>query len=856
VLRKLLKEEVAILFECQRELGSSFCSEDFCDNYTEIAFYQRPLQSSAKLVGKCTFEKDEPRAPKYSYTTERFLALQKINNLKMVDKSGETLLASNDQIQATIDKVFNSAKVTYAQLRKVLNLPDNYQFNLLTPKKDESVEEAEKKTTFFEAKGYNAFRKLLEKKQPTLWSRLSQDGEMLDAICWPITVEQDDEKIEAALVELGFSQEEAEQLSALSSFSGHVSLSIKAMRQLIPHMEQGMRYDEARKAVGYADDPFRQSQGLSLLPALTEETRTRNPVVDRAISQSRKVINAIIRRYGMPDRIHIELARELGKTWKDRADITKQQREFADRKNAMVTHFCEIFRREPRRDELLRFRLWKEQKEWCPYSMKAIPTDLVIDAALEVDHIIPFSRCFDDSLANKVLVYASENQRKGNKTPYEAFGHESNRWDAFEVFVQNYPIAKRRRLLRKELSEKDANEWKSRHLNDTRYLSRYIYNYLRSNLAIGEADKNSIATRSGQITSFLRANWGLLKNREENDLHHAQDALVVALATTSMEQQIIKASQAREVFRDKEAQRIPFPWPSFRVDVERALSQVFISRRPQRSGKGAAHQDTVRSLRVAQTEKGEEKVVLQRVALEALSENDLNNLYDKERNFKLVAALRERLAAHGGKADKAFKEAFYMPTSIPGKVGPRVRAVTVDVTKRSGVAGVVLSAQTSSKQGGSKKSGLASNDKIVRVDVFSKGKGFYCVPVYVSDLCKAVLPNRAVVAMKDEAAWIQVDDSFCFEFSLFPNDYLKLTKPDGTDCEGYYRRFDRATAQVGISSHLGGDAEDKRIGSKTLKRFEKYAVNIFGELTKVSKEKRLDVANRSHRQRGKSKKKE
>ena len=84
VLRSMLIDEVRILFEKQREFGSIFASKEFEEKYIDIITYQKLFMTEEilnKMIGKCTLEKEEQRAPKNSYTFERFMLLQNINNM-------------------------------------------------------------------------------------------------------------------------------------------------------------------------------------------------------------------------------------------------------------------------------------------------------------------------------------------------------------------------------------------------------------------------------------------------------------------------------------------------------------------------------------------------------------------------------------------------------------------------------------------------------------------------------------------------------------------------------------------------------------------------------------------------------
>lgn len=189
------------------------------------------------------------------------------------------------------------------------------------------------------------------------------------------------------------------------------------------------------------------------------------------------------------------------------------------------------------------------------------------------------------------------------------------------------------------------------------------------------------------------------------------------------------------------------------------LKPLFVSRAPQRRNGGAAHKDTI----YGQPEKLKEKgSVTQKIALPNLTLKDLDSLADPHRNTKLYGAIRERLEAHGGKGDKAFSASnpLHKPDKDGNPTGPIVRTVTKVIDKLSGIP---------------VRGGIAKNDTMLRVDVFTKAGKFHLVPVYVHHRVTG-LPNRAIVAFKDEHEWTLIDESFDWCFSLYPNDLVKVTQ--------------------------------------------------------------------------------
>ncbi|MFN3884971.1 MAG: type II CRISPR RNA-guided endonuclease Cas9, partial [Rhodocyclaceae bacterium] len=767
---------------------------------------------------------------------------------------------------------------------------------------------------------WQTLRKTLkEKGLETEWEGMAGraiggDPTQLDAIAWVLSVYKDGAEIEAELRKLDLPGGER-MIEALSEigFDKFHNLSLKALRKIVPQMEKGLRYDEACQAAGYHHSQPQNGAGVKslYLPPLyvgrDKDGRMifddrldvpRNPVVLRALNQARKVMNALIREYGSPAAVHVEMARDLSRPFDERKKIEKAQAEYREKNEKDKAAFANEFGIAAKSREFEKFQLYREQQGKCAYSLKPLDLHRVIfePGYAEVDHALPYSRSFDDGKNNKVLALTEENRNKGNRTPYEylmAIDPSGERWRQFAAFVEankNYRLAKRQRLLRKDFTGKAAEEFRERNLYDTRYICRFFKNWVENRLRFAErvgADGTALPAAkrcvvvNGQTTAFLRARWGLVKLRGESDRHHALDAAVVAACSHAMVKRLADYSRRKELeglragFPDPEtgevldptmfqrlATHFPSPWPHFRQELEArlfidepqemrerlegfgtypaealdAVRPLFVSRAPQRRNGGAAHKDTI----YGQPErlKAQGSVTL-RVPLSSLTLKDLDKLIDPHRNERLYAAIRARLEAHGGKGDKAFPpdNPLRKPDREGNPTGPIVRSVTMVIDKLSGIP---------------VRGGIAKNDTMLRVDVFrSKKDGkFHLVPIYVHHVAiykrTGELPNRAIVAFKDEAEWTPIDgDHFDFLFSLHPNDFVRVRLKDET-LEGYFASCDRSTGNIGLWIHDRNQKVGKegylRTGVKTSIAFEKFHVDVLGKLYPASKEERRGLA--------------
>lgn len=922
--RVLLSEELKKLFEYQHRLGNTFASEalEFAvlgngDRKSGLFWVQKPALAGAdllKMLGKCTFEKTEYRAPKASFTAERHVWLTRLNNLRIVCDCTTRSLSDQERAVALPLPYLQAGDLTYRQLGSALVkaglLPkDGFKFaGLAYPSEKQKTEGKAKDpeaATLIKLPGWQGLRSALKQKGlETEWEGMAGKAfqgqpEMLDSIAVVLSVYKDDDEVREQLGDLALPNPE-KMVEALLDirFDKFSNLSLKALSRILPHMEQGLRYDEAVAAIpeyGHHSQLYKAGEGQQrTLPPFysgrdadgrmhlaDDADIPRNPVVLRALNQARKVVNAIVRRYGSPAAVNIEMARDLSRPLDERNKIKKEQEEYRERNEKDKNLFAEQFGQCPKGGEFEKWRLYREQLGKCAYSQEAIDLERLLEAGyVEVDHALPYSRSFDDSKNNKVLVFAKENRDKGNRTPFEYLGGAENspRWRQFVAFVEStkaYRLAKRSRLLRKDFGTKEAEEFRERNLNDTRYICKFFKNYIERHLKLAEgSEAKRCVVLSGQMTAFLRARWGINKIRSESDRHHAQDASVVAACTHGMVKRLADYSRTKELAQVREGfidtttgeivnpamfqqlrQHFPEPWPHFHHELEvrakiddlamlreemtrlgtyddealNQLSPLFVSRAPQRRNSGAAHKDTIYGLPKKMREKGS---VTQKVPLASLTLKDFDKLIDPHRNVKLYAAIRERLDAHGGKGDKAFPadNPLHKPDRDGNPIGPIVRTVTMLIDKLSGIP---------------VRGGIARNDTMLRVDVFTKAGKFHLVPVYVHNRVTG-LPNRAIVAYKDEEEWTLIDKSFDWCFSLYPNDLLEISLKNGGYL-GYYASCNRSTGALNLWTHdrcssVGKDGMIESIGVKTALALKKLHVDTLGNVHPAKLEPRRGLA--------------
>lgn len=888
VSRSMLKEEVQTLFKKQRELGQTFAGEDLEDEYISIFSAQRNFDEGPganspyagdqieKMIGNCTFEdgkNDRPpqkRAPKASYAFMAFNLWQKINHIRVNCKGIERSLETEEKNKIA-GLAWTKENITYHDLRQITGLDEETRFSEVTYPLDSTTEEAEKKVKFSWVKPYHAMRRALDKVEKNYIRKLSR--EEIDAIAYAFTVYKNDKKIRTALAEKGIEDNVADVLiTHLDGFSKFGHLSEYACYKLLPFLEKGEEYYKACDSAGLTESPAKKIKDIT------------NPVVKRAVTQTMKVIKAVQRKYGNPVEVHIELARELARSFKDRAAMDHRMKENYAKNEKIKERLSKEFHiMNPRGQDIVKWKLYEQQQGCCAYSQKPFDVDRLLHDGnyAEVDHILPYSRSFDDTYRNKVLVLEKENRDKGNRTPMEYLADKPERKEKFIAWVKTVikDSKKREHLLRVKYGRDEEAEWKQRHLQDTQYISRFLYNYLRNTLKLapGYTDrKRRIIPVNGAVTGYIRKRLGIHKIRENGDLHHAVDAVVIAATTQGMIQKVTRYSQIKENVKliDKKTGEVliakefhnkdnfPEPWPRFRQELEARVSEdpeeairrlrlpayenageikkPFVSRMPRRKVRGAAHEETVRSGKLREDGYTILKTDLSKLRLE---NGEIKGYYRPESDRLLYEALKKRLEAFGGKGEEAFKEPFYKPKA-DGTPGPLVKKVKI-IEKSSLNVPV------------HKGKGVAYNDMGVRIDIFGvNGKGkttYYLVPVYVSDTVKTELPCRAVVAKKPYEEWKVMDDKD-FLFSLYPNDMihvvakrnLSFTAAEGSnlppkmetkDAYVYYKGADINGGTITVITH-DNSYEKRGFGIKMLLQLEKCEVDVLGNISFVKQEKR------------------
>ncbi|MBL4653708.1 MAG: type II CRISPR RNA-guided endonuclease Cas9 [Flavobacteriales bacterium] len=593
-----------------------------------ILFHQRPLRSQKHLVGNCTFEPNKTKCPISAIPFEMFRIYQWVNT---VECNGEKISQEERDIMIESLKALPSRKekLDFKVLRKAIGKESaEFKFNF----KDEdkivgayTISNLSNKK-FFGKQWYD----FSDKEQEDIWHVLGffDSKEHLKKYAekhWNFTEAQAQAISEFNLkdgyanlsrkaisnilpfLKQGYTYDVAVVMGGIKNVFGNkwqndsVENNEKQLH-IIDNIESIVRskisggfIDEVKsflkKEFSLNDKQLKKLYHhsasidakvlLEKLPVNSEADRQiqniRNPIVITALFELRKLINELIKEHGKFDEIKVELARNL-KNSKTERNRTRRNQQHLERENDRVKAEVEKYTRVTH-ESMLKFKLWEECKKTCPYTGKSIPIHELFSGNWQIEHIHPWSRSLNDSFMNKTLCEANENRKKGNKTPYEFYSNDEANWAtikerALKLFsdTKAYPNSynKFKRFVQKEFDD----DFTSRQLNDTRYISKEAKNYLKQIC-------NKVTVAPGQMTSILRRKWGLNtvlndenKKTREDHRHHAIDALVMTCSKTRYLQELTKWNRYN---KNPEANNFPMPWETFHYDAEQAIDKVLVS---------------------------------------------------------------------------------------------------------------------------------------------------------------------------------------------------------------------------------------------------------------------------------------
>jgi len=382
--------------------------------------------------------------------------------------------------------------------------------------------------------------------------------------------------------------------------------------------------------------------------------RLSNPTVHVALNQFRRVINALVKTYGPPEQIILELARDLKLSQRQKAELEKRQKD-GEKRNTEIRAELEEGGFVDTPNAMLLMRLWKElgppTGRYCVYTGEPISLRRLMSDEVEIEHILPYSRTLDDTFANKTLALTFANRGKRNQSPSEAYTGAA--YDAVRERSRGLPPNKRWRFDpdAMERFENEERDFLARQLQETRHLATLARKYV---IPICN-NPNDVWVVNGGLTALLRQRFGLngvlsddnRKNRTDHR-HHAVDACVIGVTDRGLLKKIslvAKHSESQDDLR-RVTKNIPEPFEGFRDRIAEVIQSVIVSHKPEHGLGGALHEDTSYGI-VTGPDKAEGDLVT-RKAIDALTFGEV----DKVRDLKLRGQLQQ-VAHEAGKDAKA-----------------------------------------------------------------------------------------------------------------------------------------------------------------------------------------------------------
>ena len=599
----------------------------------ETIFAQKPVFWRKNTLGKCRFIPDADPCPKGAWLSQQRRMLEKLNNLGVV--GGNLRPLDPEERAAILEKLQNQASMSWPGVRAALKLlykkrgepgeEKALRFNL-------EVGESSLLGNAVEAKlagifgddwaGHPHQQAIRDSIHERLWR--ADYGEIGDQRVVILSeVERKQRRKTAAesfIRDFGLSEATAKALGELRLPAGWEPYSIEALRLILPPLEQGIRFGALVAGPEWAEwrdanFPNREQPTGEILkrlpsPKNCEEQKRladiRNPTVVRTQNELRKVVNNLISVWGRPDRIRVELAREVGLSKREREERQSGQKEQEKRRRKAVECLESNGISQPSRREINKWMLWKECQERCPYTGDHIGFGALFGTNNEYDieHIWPRSRSLDDSFRNKTLCRRDVNIAKGNRTPFEFYQGRPEEWDKVTGRLRRMlagkgtpgmPFGKFKRFIADSMPDDFAN----RQLTDTGYAARLAVAFLKRLWPdVGPEAPVRVEPVTGRVTAQLRRLWELNnilsdsgeKTRADHR-HHAIDALVVACAHPGVTKALSDYWQRKDDAGPKRP-HLPQPWNGIRGETERSVAGIIVSHRVQKKVSGPLHKDT------------------------------------------------------------------------------------------------------------------------------------------------------------------------------------------------------------------------------------------------------------------------
>lgn len=581
--RALYEEEFSLIWERQADNLCSLLGQTpeqvktLREKVKHAIFDQLPLQLQKGKVGMCSIRLKKKRAATALLESQEYLLLQDINHLKYGEHErgrkhiqtppGQSL--SPEQRQQLLDALTEPLqmderdRLTWDKVREILQLGDTIKFNSeVSGNKDKSGEQIKSGKygiignrtalsiariipkewqTFTDAQKKSLVNDLLNihgKQQKNGNIRLEDNGKV--ALFNRL---RNHYRLPPQRCPWQFSDQQAFELATLELPSGYMGHCHEIITTLLGHLKEGMRYDKAMARSGFGNSTITNN-------TLGGPPNIANPIVQKALYETRRVMNALIEKNGAkPKIIRIEMARDMKASKAHRAEMENRNAENRKLNEKAVEAILDWNRNHPHqtigleyasiekiklwieqrvrpdKEAATKIKLWQEQNHQCLYSGRYISFAQIADGEVDIDHIYPRSLSGMNDYLNKVLVFRSENLAKEQKTPWQKWGEAHDKYEQIIRRAQDWygendsPLKAKLNKVRDKSDEatfrEKMAEFTKAQLNDTRYICVAVKNYLKT---LGYTDQEIQVSR-GRATAEIRRLWGLgnILPKSQND---------------------------------------------------------------------------------------------------------------------------------------------------------------------------------------------------------------------------------------------------------------------------------------------------------------------------------------------------
>lgn len=831
IKREFVKKELEDILNKQSEYYPQLTANNIRIICDDMVFAQRDFETGPgneddktrrfmgfiDSIGQCMYYKDEKRAYRSTVIADIYALVNCLSQLSFVNtETGEILLPEN-VAKEIIDTALTNASITENDIKNILK---QNKLEMRKPGKLEvTVPDTIKTLKTLKAVLTNAgykYEELIKENQFDV-----NNPSKLHQLCLLLSENITPARRIRALKAKGWNEKLQKEVIR-KKFGGTASVCEKYMIEAIEAFKRGETYGnfQARmlKERENALPDIEKQKYLAPFDKKVDEELVKNAVIFKAVNETRKILNELIRKYGSPEYINIEVANDLGRSFKERAKIIKRINDNKKEKDKIANKLIEIGLRkegEVKPFDIERYRLWEEQEGKDLYTGDVIPIEKILSGIYDVDHIVPFSLILDDTLQNKALVNLGVNrQQKGQQVP---LGYLSSA-DKEDYLKRVNTLFKKKKISIKKykyltLSNLYGNrdllsEWKSRNINDTRYITRFLVNYLSANLLFSSGKAKNVFGVKGIITSRMRRlwlnkkTWGDEQKNRDNNLHHAADAIVIANLTPAY----------LEIASDK------IKLDRIYKDYHKRISEEYLTYLGKAVNKMVKYYGFNKEYaeKLLATPNSRVPAMIRNIA----DETDIR-LWDNS------------LECYKDVSEEQFYKnlkAFYKDDAV---FADTIKPVLVSYKQNKKYQGKVT-----------KDNPLRKNETdgayIKKIDSFGNAnildtKEYYCAELYKNNKNQTILRGIRYVDLKKKNKKLHLITPYPEDYQkhimyLFANDYIKIIdNVGGIKFSGYYRSIKSAKAnRIYCKNNNNNLIEDKTISKKDI--IKKYYVDILGKI--------------------------